>query len=56
MTLFTILSTDESDYCALQIEVNNCLYSILLSHTDLQRLKAEIRNYENGEYKGENND
>lgn len=46
MTTFTLSSTNKCNYCTLQIEVNNCLYTVLLSDNDLEQLKAQIRIYE----------
>lgn len=46
MTTFTLFSTDKCNRCALQIELNNCLYTVLLSDNDLEQLKAQIRIYE----------
>lgn len=49
MTLFLIKKLKE-DICELIIENPPSKFSVRLRDTDLQRLKAEIRNYENEEY------
>ena len=46
MTTVILSSTNKCNYCTLQIEVNNCLYTVLLSDNDLKKLKAQIRIYE----------
>lgn len=49
MTLFLIKKLKE-DTCELIIENPPSKFSVRLRNTDLQRLKSEIKNYENGEY------
>lgn len=49
MTLFLVKKLKE-DICELIIENPPNRFSVRLRDTDLQRLKAEIRNYENEEY------
>lgn len=49
MTLFLLIPKKEG-FCELIIENHPSKFSILLRDTDLQRLKAEINNYEKGEY------
>lgn len=55
MTLFLIIPRTENTL-ELIVESRPSKFSVRLKDTDLQRLKAEIKNYEDGIYSVDNND